>query len=153
MSPAILTKYSAVMDAVSDLFLTNIPNKAISELVKAQLSNNTPWNIQSYGINGATDEKRHLEVVGAYNASIVLPYVDDIKNATAMMNKVLDGEVFDVDEYISTHESSKETMDPLNNKNSSGSSTTSKTTDTTKTDTKNKTTGTTTNVTNNKSAR
>ena len=45
---------------------------------------------------------------------------------------------FDVDEYISTHESSKETMDPLNNKNSSGSSTTSKTTDTTKTDTKNK---------------
>ncbi len=33
-----------------------------------------------------------------------------------MMNKVLDGEVFDVDEYISTHESSKETMDPLNNK-------------------------------------
>ena len=60
MSPAILTKYSAVMDAVSDLFLTNIPNKAISELVKAQLSNNTPWNIQSYGINGATDEKKTL---------------------------------------------------------------------------------------------
>ena len=153
MSPAILTKYSAVMDAVSDLFLTNIPNKAISELVKAQLSNNTPWNIQSYGINGATDEKRHLEVVGAYNASIVLPYVDDIKNATAMMNKVLDGEVFDVDEYVSTHESSKETMDPLNNKNSSGSSTTSKTTDTTKTAASNKTTNAATNVTNNKSAR
>lgn len=153
MSPAILTKYSAVMDAVSDLFLTNIPNKAISELVKAQLSNNTPWNIQSYGINGATDEKRHLEVVGAYNASIVLPYVDDIKNATAMMNKVLDGEVFDVDEYISTHESSKETMDPLNNKSSSGSSTTSKTTDTTKTAASNKTTNAATNVTNNKSAR
>ncbi len=111
-SPAILTKYSAVMDAVSDLFLTNIPNKAISDLVKMQLSNNTPWNIQSYGINGDTDEKRHLEVVGAYNASIVLPYVDDISNASAMINKVLSGDIFDVDEYVMEHEASTKTMDP-----------------------------------------
>ncbi len=121
-SPAILTRYSAVMDAVSDLFLTNIPNKAITDLVKMQLSNNTPWNIQSYGISGSTDEYRHLEVVGAYNASIVLPYVDDIKNASAMMNKVLAGEIFDVDEYVSEHESSTETMDPYKN-SSSGSKT------------------------------
>ncbi len=126
-SPAILTRYSAVMDAVSDLFLTNIPNKAITDLVKMQLSNNTPWNIQSYGINGSTDEYRHLEVVGAYNASIVLPYVDDIKNASAMMNKVLAGEVFDVDEYVSEHESSTETMDPYKNSSSKNSTSGSKT--------------------------
>lgn len=128
-SPAILTKYSAVMDAVSDLFLTNIPNKAISDLVKMQLSNNTPWNIQSYGINGDTDEKRHLEVVGAYNASIVLPYVDDISNASAMINKVLSGDIFDVDEYVMEHEASTKTMDPYkssSSKSSSSASTTSK---------------------------
>lgn len=127
-SPAILTKYSAVMDAVSDLFLTNIPNKAISDLVKMQLSNNTPWNIQSYGINGDTDEKRHLEVVGAYNASIVLPYVDDISNASAMINKVLSGDIFDVDEYVMEHEASTKTMDPYkssSSKSSSSASTTS----------------------------
>ena len=121
-SPAILTKYSAVMDAVSDLFLTNIPNKAISDLVKMQLSNNTPWNIQSYGINGDTDEKRHLEVVGAYNASIVLPYVDDISNASAMINKVLSGDIFDVDEYVMEHESSTKTMDPYKSSSSKSSS-------------------------------
>ena len=121
-SPAILTKYSAVMDAVSDLFLTNIPNKAISDLVKMQLSNNTPWNIQSYGINGDTDEKRHLEVVGAYNASIVLPYVDDISNASAMINKVLSGDIFDVDEYVMEHEASTKTMDPYKSSSSKSSS-------------------------------
>lgn len=121
-SPAILTKYSAVMDAVSDLFLTNIPNKAISDLVKMQLSNNTPWNIQSYGINGDTDEKRHLEVVGAYNASIVLPYVDDVSNASAMINKVLSGDIFDVDEYVMEHEASTKTMDPYKSSSSKSSS-------------------------------
>lgn len=121
-SPAILTKYSAVMDAVSDLFLTNIPNKAISDLVKMQLSNNTPWNIQSYGINGDTDEKRHLEVVGAYNASIVLPYVDDVSNASAMINKVLSGDIFDVDEYVMEHETSTKTMDPYKSSSSKSSS-------------------------------
>ena len=41
-SPAILTRYSAVMDTVSDMFLTNIPSSAISDLVKLQLSNSTP---------------------------------------------------------------------------------------------------------------
>ena len=121
-SPAILTKYSAVMDAVSDLFLTNIPNKAITDLVKMQLGNNTPWNIQSYGINGDTDEYRHLEVVGAYNASIVLPYADDIKNASAMINKVLAGDIFDVEEYVNEHESSTETLDPYPNGSSKNSS-------------------------------
>lgn len=114
-SPAILTRYSAVLDAVSDLFLTNIPNKAISELVKYQLSNNTPWNIQSYGISGSTDERRYLEVTGSSNASVVLPYADDISNASAMINKVLDDEIFDVEEYISEHESSTETIDPKKN--------------------------------------
>lgn len=132
-SPAILTKYSAVMDAVSDLFLTNIPNKAITDLVKMQLGNNTPWNIQSYGINGDTDEYRHLEVVGAYNASIVLPYADDIKNASAMINKVLAGDIFDVEEYVNEHESSTETLDPYPNGSSKNSSSAKTSTSTKKT--------------------
>ena len=54
-SPAILTRYSAVMDTVSDMFLTNIPSSAISDLVKLQLSNSTPWNIQTYSISGKTE--------------------------------------------------------------------------------------------------
>ena len=47
------------MDTVSDMFLTNIPSSAISDLVKLQLSNSTPWNIQTYSISGKTDEYRH----------------------------------------------------------------------------------------------
>lgn len=101
-SPAILTRYSAVMDTVSDMFLTNIPSSAISDLVKLQLSNSTPWNIQTYSISGKTDEYRHLEVSNVYGASIVLPYEEDISTATKLMNKVIAGETFDVDTYINS---------------------------------------------------
>lgn len=101
-SPAILTRYSAVMDTVSDMFLTNIPSSAISDLVKLQLSNSTPWNIQTYSISGKTDEYRHLEVSNVYGASIVLPYKEDISTATKLMNKVIAGETFDVDTYLNS---------------------------------------------------
>lgn len=101
-SPAILTRYSAVMDTVSDMFLTNIPSSAISDLVKLQLSNSTPWNIQTYSISGKTDEYRHLEVSNVYGASIVLPYEEDISTATKLMNKVISGETFDVDTYLNS---------------------------------------------------
>lgn len=101
-SPAILTRYSAVMDTVSDMFLTNIPSNAISDLVKLQLSNSTPWNIQTYSISGKTDEYRHLEVSNVYGASIVLPYEEDISTATKLMNKVIAGETFDVDTYLNS---------------------------------------------------
>lgn len=101
-SPAILTRYSAVIDTVSDMFLTNIPSSAISDLVKLQLSNSTPWNIQTYSISGKTDEYRHLEVSNVYGASIVLPYEEDISTATKLMNKVIAGETFDVDTYLNS---------------------------------------------------
>lgn len=101
-SPAILTRYSAVMDTVSDMFLTNIPSSAISDLVKLQLSNSTPWNIQTYSISGKTDEYRHLEVSNVYGASIVLPYEEDISTATKLMNNVIAGETFDVDTYLNS---------------------------------------------------
>ncbi len=101
-SPAILTKYSAVLDAVSDMFLTNIPNSAITDLVKAQINDPTAWNIQTYGITGDTSGKtgEHLEVTNLYNASVVYPYKDDINTAIKLMSKIANGDVFDVDEYI-----------------------------------------------------
>jgi LCP family protein required for cell wall assembly len=98
-SPAILTKYSAVLDAVSDSFLTNIPNTAISELVKAQLADSTPWNIQTYSIGGGTDTC-YLEVTNLYNASVVKPSYEDINIAIKLMESVQQGNVFDLDEYV-----------------------------------------------------
>jgi LCP family protein required for cell wall assembly len=98
-STAILTRYSAVLDAVSDSFLTNIPNTAISELVKAQLADSTPWNIQTFSISGGTDTC-YLEVTNLYNGSVVKPSYEDINIAIKLMESVQQGNVFDLDEYV-----------------------------------------------------
>ncbi len=104
-SPAILTKYSAVLDAVSDMFLTNIPTSTISDLVKLQLSDGTAWNIQTYSIEGTTQPPAgqgpaYLEITGLRGASVVYPYADSINTAIQLMSKIQNGDVFDVDEYV-----------------------------------------------------
>ena len=104
-SPAILTKYSAVLDAVSDMFLTNIPTSTISDLVKLQLSDSTAWNIQTYSIEGSTQPPAgqgpaYLEITGLRGASVVYPYADSINTAIQLMSKIQNGDVFDVDEYV-----------------------------------------------------
>lgn len=104
-SPAILTKYSAVLDAVSDMFLTNIPTSTISDLVKLQLSDSTAWNIQTYSIEGSTQPPAgqgpaYLEITGLRGASVVYPYADSINTAIQLMSKIQNGDIFDVDEYV-----------------------------------------------------
>lgn len=98
-SPEILVKYSAVLDAVTDLFLTNIPNSAITDLVKSQLNDAKAWNIQSFSISGDTGY-RYLQVTDLYNASVVIPDTNDINTAIQLMSKIMNDEVFDVDEYV-----------------------------------------------------
>lgn len=110
-SPAILTKYSAVLDAVSDMFLTNIPTSTISDIVKMQLSDSKSWNIQTYSIDGTTEppagqSAAYLEITGLRGASVVYPYADSINTAIKLMSMVQNGEVFDVDEYVESQSQS-----------------------------------------------
>ena len=104
-SPAILTKYSAVLDAVGDMFLTNIPTNTISDLVKLQLNDSSPWNIQTYSIDGTTQtptgqSAAYLEITGLRGASVVYPYADSINTAIQLMSMIQNDEIIDVDEYV-----------------------------------------------------
>ena len=110
-SPAILTKYSAVLDAVSDMFLTNIPTSTISDIVKLQLSDSKSWNIQTYSIDGTTEPPAgqpaaYLEITGLRGASVVYPYADSINTAIKLMSMIQNGEVFNVDEYVESQNQS-----------------------------------------------
>lgn len=98
-SPAILTNYSALLDSFSDMMLTNMPTSTIASLVKDQLSDSTPWNIQSYSITGTTGT-RDGQVSGLVGMSVVFPDTDSINLAIQLMSKITNGEVFDVDAYV-----------------------------------------------------
>lgn len=100
-SPAILTRYSTILDAVSDMMITNMPTSTISALVKGQISNGASWNIQSYSVEGKTDTADG-EVWDIDGMDIVRLSDSSIQTAIELMNKIYDGDVFDVEEYITS---------------------------------------------------
>jgi LCP family protein required for cell wall assembly len=100
-SPSILGNYSSVLSAVSDMILTNMPTSTITALIKGQLSNGTSWNVQSYSVSG-TPVKRDCTVYGLSQKSVDLPDYDTVNIACDLINKINNGEVFDVDEYVSS---------------------------------------------------
>lgn len=105
-SKTILTRYGEVLDAASDMILTNMPTSFITNLVKGQLSDGKGWNVQSYAVTGVPSEEGKGvtgEVYNIKNMSVV--YLDDYSIAMAndLMTKTMNGEVFDVDEYVAAH--------------------------------------------------
>lgn len=100
-SPAILTRYSSLLDSVGNMMLTNMPTASITSLVKGQLSNSRAWNIQTYTCDGLTGgDYRYCQITGAGYASVVVPYQLSIDTAKEMINKIEAGEIFDVDEFV-----------------------------------------------------
>jgi anionic cell wall polymer biosynthesis LytR-Cps2A-Psr (LCP) family protein len=98
-SPAILANYSSVLDAVGNMVLTNMPTEVMTNLIKSQLSDSTPWNVQSYSVGYTQSGSMYCELYGNY-ASCLLPDYDDINTAIKLINKIENDEVFDVDEFV-----------------------------------------------------
>lgn len=98
-STAILSKYSALLDSISEMMLTNMPPEAITELVKAQLADNRPWNIMSYPVEG-TGGTKDGQLYGLKGMSVVVPDYDSVNTAIQLISKVQNGEEFDLDEFL-----------------------------------------------------
>lgn len=101
-SPAILTNYSSVLEAATEVMYTNMPTSMITDLIKDQLSDSTAWNVQSYAVSGRTQS--NLCQVYGITASTVVPDYNTVNVAIKLINKVYNGEVFNVDEYVESLE-------------------------------------------------
>ena len=99
-SPAIITNYLDVLDSVSNMLSTNIPTSAITAMVKDTLSNSTTWNIQTYNVTG-TGATKQCQLYGFY-ADVMIPDYSTVTNAMDLMSKIKKGEIFNVDQYISS---------------------------------------------------
>lgn len=103
-SPAILTKYVSVMNSVSDMFLTSVPQNTISQLIKDMINDPTAWNVQTYNVTGKTlqnirsrlypndPELQHMDVTD--------PDMSTVNIAKTLMSKIRNGEVINVNEYV-----------------------------------------------------
>lgn len=97
-SPAILSSYSSVLDAVSSMVLTNMPTTTMTALIKGQVSNSTAWNVQSYSASGKTGSKNG-QVYNLKGMSVVTPDDTSVNTGIDLINKTINGETFNVDDY------------------------------------------------------
>lgn len=114
-SPAILTNYSAILDAVSDMMYTNMPTESIQQLIKDQLSDSTPWNVQSYSLTFVPEarEADYIKPLQVYGGSgwACRPDYDSVNIAIKLIQKTQNDEIFNVDEVIEEIENLENSTD------------------------------------------
>ena len=92
-SPAIVTNYSSIMDAMANTFSTTMSNDEISDLIKYQINNNPKWTMEQYMVNGTGDTLMCAELGDA--ASVMVPDQSTVKMAKDKINAVLAGKSSD----------------------------------------------------------
>ncbi len=93
-SKAIITKYSKLLDSLSNSFVTNMKMSRLTSLIKMQLSKNYEWNIVSNSLNGG-DGSNYTYSAPSTKAYVMEPSEESIDYAHELIQKVLDGEVLD----------------------------------------------------------
>jgi len=105
-SPAILTNYASVMDAVSGFFMTSMPKETITALLKDTLNDPKAWNVQMYSVSGFEGPNVRSNLYPndplLSEMSVTYPDYDSINTAKELMSKVRNGDVFNVEEYLSS---------------------------------------------------
>ena len=92
-SPAIVTNYASIMDAMSNTFSTTMSSDEISDLIKYQINNNPKWKMEQYMVNGTGDTLMCAELGDA--ASVMVPDQSTVKTAKDKINAVLAGKSSD----------------------------------------------------------
>lgn len=92
MSPAILTNYQNLLNAISGSFTTNISYDKIAKFVQMQLQSGTSWNITSYAVSGMGDMCTTYTYPDE-NLYVMQPDTAQVGNAKTLIQQVLNGEV------------------------------------------------------------
>lgn len=92
-SPAIITNYASIMDAMSNTFSTTMSNEELSSLIKYQINNNLKWKMEQYMVDGTGDTLMCAELGDA--ASVMVPDQSTVKIAKDKIRAVLAGKSSD----------------------------------------------------------
>ena len=105
-SPAILTNYVNVMDSLSGFFMTSMPKETITALLKDTLNDSKAWNVQMYSVSGTEGPKIRSNLYPndptLKAMDVTYPDLSSINTAKELMSKIRNGDVFNVEEYLSS---------------------------------------------------
>lgn len=91
ISPAIITRYTSILDAVSGSFQTNMSNSEMTSLIKMQINNMSGWDIEQVSVNG-TGNPSAWSPANGFNSWVMEPNVETVQKAVDLIHKVENGE-------------------------------------------------------------
>ena len=86
---SILLRYDELLNALSNLYVTNIPSDIITSYIKMQLSDMSEWIIETQSVDGS-GAMRHTFTAPNNNRYVMIPYEDDLKKATEKISEILE---------------------------------------------------------------
>lgn len=90
-STVLLTKYTKILDDLSDSFETNITIDEIASLVKLQINKMPSWNISKYSLNGS-DALEYTYSFGNQKLYVMIPDENTIQKANSYIERIENGE-------------------------------------------------------------
>lgn len=91
-SKTLVSNYSNILKSLEGMFVTNFTAEEISDLVKMQMNDMTPWNVQSYAVTGKGGSEETYSWKGEL-LYVMWPNQDTVDHAKELINRVLKGEV------------------------------------------------------------
>ena len=88
-STTLLSRYTNILDVVSKYFSTNLDQKSISRIVKAQLSDMRGWESESQNLVGKSDTSSNCYSVKGWNLYIMRQDADSVKKNSDRIKEFL----------------------------------------------------------------
>ncbi len=101
VSAASIANYSALMDAVDNCAITDMPKELIKKIVKIQLDEGGSWNILKLQANGYPDFQPSFASDGM-ELSVIVPEQDSIDYVSQIIQRVYNGEILTQEEIDGT---------------------------------------------------
>lgn len=91
ISPAIITNFSDILDAVSGSVATSMESKEIQSLLQMQLNDMASWDIQQVSITGTGTTSSNCYSMPGLRTYVMKPNMDSVNKAVEKINEVLNG--------------------------------------------------------------
>lgn len=93
-SPAIITKYTSILDSLEGSFETNLSMDDITKLAKHQIDKMPSWTVTSNSLDGS-DGSEYTYSFSGQKLYVMIPTEDSINHAKELFDKIYNGEILE----------------------------------------------------------
>lgn len=88
ISPSIIIKYNNILNALEDLFVTNLEMNDITKFIKKQIDDMSEWKVENISLDGS-DAMDYTYSYGSQKLYVMKPKEETIINAKAKINEIV----------------------------------------------------------------